>query len=169
MEAGLQAPAGMCPVAVLSTWDCTTTKGGGEKRGRPTLSGDHKHATSSWALSLPPFSLPLVSPCDRGWLAGEHTCFLFLLGHTSRWYAPISPARRCGHETPFWPVQCEWKRTSRSSARPRSQKLSILHSPFPSQQLKEEGAQVLNEGRDKRWKEPRSLRHHLEKNPHQEW
>lgn len=67
------------------------------------------HATSSSAQSLQSFSLSLVSPCSRGWLAVQKTSFSFPPGHISRLYVPISPAVKCGHVTEFWPIEYEWK------------------------------------------------------------
>lgn len=67
------------------------------------------HATSSWALSLQSFSLPLVSPCSRDWLTVLQTCFPFLLRNISRLYVSTSPAGRCGRVTGFWPTEYEWK------------------------------------------------------------
>lgn len=64
MEAGLQAPAGMCPVAVLSTWDCTTKKSGGVGGG-----GDEAGL----------LSLVTTNPCHLQ-LGSEPATFLLALG-----------------------------------------------------------------------------------------
>ena len=138
----------MCPVAVLWTWD-RSTKNRGKKR--------------SWAClsSGPSFSLPLVHPCGRGWLAGWHTCFLSSRTHgqTARTNLPriaVWPWDR-GLATGMWVKEnlqvLSWAWITNS----------ILHSLFPTRQLEGEGTQVLNKGTDQRWKEPRSLSQHLGK------
>lgn len=92
MERVPRSPAAMCPIAVLSIWDYSTTNGG-RKRPIPALSSDHKH--------VPPLSVLRArnpSPCPWAALVAEagelfsNPVPLLFLGYRRRLYAPISPA-----------------------------------------------------------------------------
>lgn len=101
------------------------------------------HATSSWALGLQSFSLSLVSPCSRGWLAVQQTCFPFLFGHISRLYVSISLAGRCGRVTELWPTEWEWKWSkSLPGLHHKTLLYLILHNPSPTSSWMETIAKI---------------------------